>query len=81
VHPHRSGPGRSSQRPKRSGCLLRTQQRARNPYPRRVLVPQLPEGSSVLTGPRKKREPNNQCSTRKHGHRGRHSLPDGAGAP
>ena len=51
--PHPGGPsaGRTSQRPGKSGCLLRTQQCAR---PRRVRMPSFrdpPKGRSVLAGP------------------------------
>jgi hypothetical protein len=44
-------------------------------------VPQAPAGESVLAAPSRPGRVNNQCSTRKHGRRGRRSLPDGAGAP
>jgi hypothetical protein len=74
--------GRSRQRPKRSGCSLRTQQRARCPRLPRALVPQPPRREERTNRAVASREtPNNQCSTRKHGHRGGHSPPDGAGAP
>src|SRR5579863_9450609 len=65
----------------RSSCFLRTQQRAH------------PDGGSVRSfGLSRKRAAywprlhaptwmNNQCSTRKHGRRSRHSLLSGAGAP
>jgi hypothetical protein len=55
--------------------FLRTQQRVRKPRPRAVPVPLPRERGSVLTRQLRARQPNNQCSTRKHGHPDRHSLP------
>ena len=81
--PHPGGPlaGRTSQRPGKSGCLLRTQQCARRPGLHRPSFRSPPEGESVLTGPIRVRRPNSQCSTRKHGRPGERMPPEGAGAP
>ena len=80
--PRPGGPsaGRSSQRPGKSGCLLRTQQCARSPALPRPSF-RSPRGGSVLTGPIRARGSNSQCSTRKHGRPPRHSPGKGAGAP
>jgi hypothetical protein len=80
--PHPGGPsaGRSSQRPSKAAAssgpnsVLGAQ--AFTP-----LVPRLPGGRSVLTGSSQPREPNSQCSTRKHGRPGERMPPEGAGAP
>jgi hypothetical protein len=66
--------------PIESGCFLRTQQCARRlgPHGPRSAAPR---GESVLTGPFQPREPNSQCSTRKHGRPGERMPPEGAGAP
>jgi len=80
--PQPGGPstGRSSQRPGKSGCFLRTQQCARNPAVRRPPF-RSPQGGSVLAGSPQASEPNSQCSTRKHGRPGERMPPEGAGAP
>jgi hypothetical protein len=40
-----------------------------------------PRRGSVLTGRPQESEPNNQCSTRKHGRPATHAVTRGAGAP
>jgi len=79
--PHPGGPstGRTSQR-RQSGCLLRTQQCARRPGLHRPSFRDS-QGEGVLTGSFQPREPNSQCSTRKHGRPGERMPPEGAGAP
>jgi len=80
--PHPGGPsaGRASQRPSKA---------AASSGPNSVLGAQVitgprsatPQGESVLTGSSQPREPNSQCSTRKHGRPGERMPPEGAGAP
>jgi hypothetical protein len=50
AHPRRASLGPYESAPWVSGCFLRTQQRARYPRSRLLLVPLSPEGKSVLTG-------------------------------
>jgi hypothetical protein len=73
--------GRSSQRPGKSGCFLRTQQCARKSLPRQALVPQLPRGEERTNRVALAKKPNSQCSTRKHGRPGERLPPEDAGAP
>ena len=72
--------GRSSQRPGKSGCFLRTQQCARSPSLRRPSFRSSPRGERT-NRVASESKPNSQCSTRKHGRRDRRSLSDGGGAP
>jgi hypothetical protein len=72
--------GRSSQRPGKSGCFLRTQQCARSRRLDRPSFRSSPKGERTnrVTLARK---PNSQCSTRKHGRPGERLPPEDAGAP
>ena len=66
--------------PIESGCFLRTQQCARRPGLHRPSF-RGSQGEGVLTGSFQPREPNSQCSTRKHGRPVTQSVTTGAGAP
>ena len=67
--------------PWKSGCFLRTQQCARSPPLRRPSFRSSPEGEERTNRVALAREPNSQCSTRKHGRPVTHSVTRGAGAP
>src|ERR1700730_18563147 len=59
------------------GCFLRTQQRARSSF-RCLPSFRCPLKENVLTGQSQESEPNNQCSTRKHGRPATHTVTRGA---
>jgi hypothetical protein len=72
--------GRSSQRPSKAAASSGPNSVLGAPVftgPRSAA----PRRESVLTGPFQPREPNSQCSTRKHGRPVTHSVTRGAGAP
>jgi hypothetical protein len=81
-HPRRPFvPAVSSQRPKRSGCFLRTQQRAHSPGRSLRSFGGAAGAGCLLTARSRAGQVNSQCSTRKHGRPRRHSLRKSAGAP